>query len=81
MTENCIDADSTFPPPFWSECSALSLRTINVCESIHAGISVLFYSARPKIFVLLSALPKTQNETYIKMRSFTTRRLKKNQLK
>ena len=58
MTENCIDADSTFPPPFWSECSALSLRTINVRESIHAGISVLFYSARPKIFVLVSALQK-----------------------
>jgi hypothetical protein len=75
MLEN--EADSTFPLPVWSECSASSLRTINVCESFNANISALFYSAYPNIFVLLSALPKIQNETYIKMRSVTTRRLKK----
>ena len=77
LRENYIDADSTFPPSVWSECSASSLRTINVCESFHANINALFYSAHPNIFVLLSALPKIQNETYIKMRNVTTRRLKK----
>jgi len=30
-----------------------------------------------KIFVLISALQKIQNETYIKMRSVITRKLKK----
>ena len=77
LLENYIDADSTFPPPVWSECSASSLRTITVCESFHADINALFYSAYSSIFVLLSALPKIQNETYIKMRSVTKRRLKK----
>ena len=76
LLENYIDADSTFPPPVWSECSA-SLRTINACESFHAHFNALFYSAHPNIFVLISALEKMQNETYIKMRSVTTRRLKK----
>ena len=33
LPENYIDADSTFPPSVWSECSASSLRTINACES------------------------------------------------
>ena len=77
LIENCIDAASTFPPPVWSECSASSLRTISVCESFHANVSALIYSSHPNIFVLLSAQPKIQNETYIKMRSVTTRRLKK----
>ena len=76
LLENEIDADSTFPPPVWSECSAPSVRTINVCESFHVHFNALFYSAHPNIFVPVSALQKIQNETYIKMRSVTTRRLK-----
>jgi len=36
-----------------------------------------FYSAHPNTFDLVTALQKAQNETYIKMRNFTTRRLKK----
>jgi hypothetical protein len=76
LLENYIDADSTFPPPVWSECSASSSRTTNACESFHAHFNALFYSAHPNIFVLLSALQKVQNETYIKMRSVTTRRQK-----
>ena len=58
LLENCIDADSTFPPPVWSECTASSLRTINACESFHAHFNALFYSAHPNIFVLVSALKK-----------------------
>ena len=58
LLENYIDADSTFPPPVWSECSASSLRTINACESFHAHFNALFYSAHPNIFVLVSALQK-----------------------
>ena len=75
--ENYIDSDSTFPPSVWSECSASSLRTINACESFNAHFNALFYSAHPNIFVLVPALQKIQNETYIKMRSVTARRLKK----
>ena len=77
LLENYIDADSTFPPPVSSECTASSLRTINVCELFHAHFNALFYSAHHKIFVLVSALQKIQNETYIKMRSVTTRRFRK----
>ena len=76
LLENYIDADSTFPPHVWSECSASSFRTINACESFHAHFNALFYSAHPNIFVLVSTLQKMQNETCIKMRSVTTRRLK-----
>ena len=75
--ENYTDADSTFPLPVWSECTASSLRTINACELFHAHFNALFYSAHHNIFVLVSALQKIQNETYSKMRSVTTRRLKK----
>jgi len=77
LLENYIDADSAFPPPVWSECTASSLRTINACELFHANFNALFYSAHHKIFVLVSALQKIQNEIYIKMRSFTTRRYRK----
>jgi len=77
LLENCIDADSSFPLPVWSECTAASLRTINACELFHAHFSALFYSAHHNIFVLVSALKKIQNETYIKMRSVTKRRFKK----
>ena len=76
LLENYIDADSTFPPHVWSECSASSFRTINACESFHAHFNALFYSAHPNIFVLVSALQKIQNEIYIKMRSINTRRRK-----
>jgi len=77
LLENHIDAYSIFPTPVWSECSASSLWTIKACESFHAHFNALFYSAHPSIFVLVSALQKTRNETHIKMRSVTTRRLKK----
>jgi len=77
LLENYIDADSTFPPPVCSECTASSLRTINACELFHAHFKVVFYSAHHKIFVLVSALQKMQNETYITMRSVTTRRCRK----
>jgi len=77
LLENYIDADSTFPLPVWSECTASSLRTINACELFHAYFSALFYSAHHNIFVLVSALQKIQNETYIKLRCVTTRRFKK----
>jgi len=72
LLENYNDADSNFPPPLWSECTASSLRTINACELFHAHFNTLFYSAHHKIFVLVFALQKIQNETYIKMRSVTT---------
>jgi len=55
---NYIDADSTFPPPVWSECTASSLRTINACELFHAHFNMLFCSAHHKIFVPVSALQK-----------------------
>jgi hypothetical protein len=77
MLENYIDADFTFPPPVWSECTASSLRTINACELFHAHFNALFYSAHHNIFVLVCALQKIQNKTYIKMRSVTTRSFKK----
>jgi len=77
LLENYIDAHSTFPPPIWSECTSSSLRIINACELFHAYFNALFYSAHHKIFVLVYALQKIQNETYIKTRSVTTRRFKK----
>jgi hypothetical protein len=77
LLENYIDVDSNFPPPIWSECSASSLRTIKACELFHAHFNATLYSAHHKSFVLLSAMQKIQNETYIKMRSVTTRRFKK----
>jgi hypothetical protein len=77
LLENYIAADSTFPPPVLSECSASSLRTIKACELFHANFNALLYSAHHKMFVLVSALQKIQNETCIKMRSVTTRRFKK----
>jgi hypothetical protein len=77
LLENYIDADSTFPPPVWSECSASSFRTTKESESFHARFNVLFYSAHPNIFVLVSALQKVQNETCIRMISVSTRRHKK----
>jgi len=49
---------------------------INACELFHAHFNAVFYSALHKIFVLVSALQKIQNETYIKMRSVNTRRFK-----
>jgi hypothetical protein len=76
LLENYTDADSTFPPPVWSECSASSLRTINACESFHAHFNA-FLQCAFQYFFLISALQKIQNETYIKIRSITTRRLKK----
>jgi hypothetical protein len=76
LLENYIDADSTFPPPVWSECTASSLRTINACQLFHAHFSALFYSAHHNIFVLVSALHKIQNENYIKTRSVITQRFK-----
>jgi hypothetical protein len=72
-----IDADCIFPLPVWFECTASSLRTIKACELFHANFNAIFYSAHHDIFVLISALQKIQNETYIKMRSVTTRRFKK----
>jgi len=74
---NYIDVDSTSPPPVWSECTASSLRTINVCELFHAHFNAPFYSVHQIFFVLVYALQKMQKETYIKMRSVTTRRFKK----
>ena len=62
---------------FWSECTASSLRTVNARELFNAHFNALFYIAHPNIFVLVSALQTIQNATYIKMRSFTTRRFKK----
>jgi hypothetical protein len=50
LLENIIDANSSFPPPVWSECSASSLRTIKACESFHAHFNALFYSAHHNIF-------------------------------
>ena len=46
-------------------------------ELLHAHFNALFYSAHHKFFALVYALQKIQNETYIKMRSVATRRLKK----
>jgi hypothetical protein len=75
--ENYIDADSTFPPPLGSQSPGWSPRTTNACESLHAHFNALFDSAYPKIVVLMFALQKIVNETYINMRSVTARRLKK----
>ena len=55
LLENYIDADSTFPPPVWSECTTSS-RIIKWCELFHAHFNALFYSAHHNIFVLVSAL-------------------------
>jgi len=65
-----------FSSAFWPECTSLSLRTINACELFHAHYNSVFYSGHHKIFVLVSALQKIQNETYIKMRSVITRKFK-----
>ena len=52
LLENYIDADSTFPLPVWSECTAPSLRTIKACELFHAHFNALFYSAHHNTLVL-----------------------------
>ena len=77
LIENYVHSDSTFPLTVCAECSATSLSTIIACESFHAHFNALFYSAHPNIYITVSALQKIQHETYIKMRSVTTRRLKK----
>jgi hypothetical protein len=74
LLENYIDADSSFPPPVWTESFASSLTTINACESFRAHFNALFYSAHPNIFVLVSAMQNTQSETCIKMTRVTTRK-------
>ena len=51
--------------------------TIKACESFHAHFNALFYSAHHNIFVIVSALRKIQNETYIKIRGVSTGRFKK----
>jgi hypothetical protein len=76
LLENYIDAGTTFPPPVWYESSASSFQATNTCESFHVHFNALFYSAHPKIFVLASTLQQIQNETYIKMRDVTARRLR-----
>jgi len=53
------------------------LWTIKACESFHAHFNALFYSAHHNIFVIVSALRKIQNETYIKIRGVSTGRFKK----
>jgi hypothetical protein len=68
LLENYIDADSTFPPPVWPECSASSFRAVKACESFHDHFNALFYSAHPNTFVLVCTLQKIQNKTYFKMR-------------
>ena len=50
--------------------------TTNECELFHAHFNALFYSAHYKIFILVSALQKIQNETYSKMRSVTAWKFK-----
>jgi len=52
LLENYIDADSAFPTPVWSECSASSLRTIKARESFHAQFNWLF-SMRILTFLFL----------------------------
>jgi len=71
-SRNYIDADSCFPPTVWSECFASSMRNMNACESYHAHCNDLFCSAQCSCI----CTAKTQNETYIKMRNVTKRRLK-----
>jgi hypothetical protein len=58
LLEHYIHADSTFPPPVWSERSASSYRTTKAYESFHAHFNALFYSAHPNIFILISVLQK-----------------------
>lgn len=50
--EYCIDADSRFSPPIWSEYSASSFRATNACESFHSHFSAFTHSEHPNIFVL-----------------------------
>jgi hypothetical protein len=78
LLDNCIDADSNFPLSVWSECTASSMRTIKACELLvfHVQFNALFYIAHRNNF-FVSALQKIRNETYVKMRSVTTRRFKK----
>ena len=51
LLENYIDADSTFPPPVWSECFASSLRPINACQS--KPISMHYFTVRILILLFL----------------------------
>jgi hypothetical protein len=66
---------------FSSACLArkycIIIEDHNACELFNAHLNALFYSAHHNIIVLVSALQKIQNETYIKMRSVITRRFKK----
>ena len=55
---NYTDADSTFPFPICSECTASSLRTIKACELFHTHLNALFYRVHHNNLVLVSALQK-----------------------
>ena len=46
------------------------------CELFHACFNALLYSTYHNFFVLVHVLQKIQNETYIKMRIVTKRKLK-----
>jgi hypothetical protein len=63
--KNYIDADFTFPLPVWSECTASSLRTIKACELFHTNFNAQIYIAHQNIFVLVSALQKIQNVSFM----------------
>jgi len=66
-----------FKKIFWETDTEINFATVtikelNACELFHVHFNAQFYSAHHKIFVLVSALQKIQNETYIKMRRVTT---------
>jgi len=61
LPENYIEADSSFPLPVLSECTASSLRTIKACKIFHAHFNALFHSAHHNIFILVYALQKCRD--------------------
>ena len=74
VLEEYIKPDATFPPELWAEFEATTERTTNSCESFHAKLNGLFYTAHPNIFQLIDILKRIQIDTYIQMRSPATKR-------
>jgi hypothetical protein len=52
LLENYIDADSTFPPPVWSECNVSSLWATDACQLLHAT-SMHYFAVRIIKFLFL----------------------------
>lgn len=76
VLENYISEEAPFPPQIWAEFSCSANRTTNSCESFHARLNRMFNSPHPNISIFIEVLKGIQSETYIHLRSKSTKKSK-----